>query len=177
MKNTIKITALLVCLAGFGMAEEVEAGQKEVLGFVGGVTDGGGATFGGGIQLGIKPRWLFSGEFGYLTGRDNFRGLGANVDSYGISVDANVHYLFPLKSNEKFTPYVLAGVGFLRSSASVSVPGFKASASDSTAGLNLGGGARWAVGQSWGVRPEVKFLIADGSNARFSIGIYKTFGK
>jgi hypothetical protein len=153
---------LLAALLSFPLAAEtVENGQNEILGFFGAVSGGGGATVGGGIQHGIRSRWLFSGELAYITGHgDLFRGGGS---SGGFSVDANAHFLIPLRDAPEFTPYVLAGVGILHGN------------SNTRGGVNLGGGARWAIGRDWGLRPELKFLIGDGTSTRFTIGIYKRF--
>jgi hypothetical protein len=151
------IAALAVGLSSVAVAEEVGKGQTEVLGFVGGITDGGGATLGGGLQYGIQRRWLFAGELGWAAGGRN---------SSLFTVDANVHYLFPLK-NAKVTPYLLGGLGIVNST----------NGGGTDAGLNLGGGARLAVGRDWGLRPEIKFLLAGDTSARISIGIYKTFGR
>ena len=108
------------------------------------------ALLGGGLLLGIRPRWLFSGEVGWVdAGRNN----------NALSVDANVHFLFPLRSQSKIAPYVLGGLGVI----------------DSSAGLNLGGGVRWAVGSDWGIRPEIKVLIKGDTSARLSLGFYKRF--
>ena len=49
-------------------------------------------------------------------------------------------------------------------------------ASDSTTGLNLGGGALWQAGEKWAVRPELKFFVRDGSNMRFSAALCYRFG-
>jgi hypothetical protein len=152
------IAALAIGLSSVAVAEEVDKGQTEVLGFVGGITDGGGATLGGGLQYGLMPRWLLSGELGWAA--------GSRANSL-FTVDMNAHYLIPLKNNQKLTPYLLGGLGI--------VSGTNGGGTD--AGLNLGGGARIAVGRDWGVRPEIKFLIAGDTSARFTIGIYKTFGK
>lgn len=178
-KRFATVSAFVGVLVGFSTvasAQKVTPGQTEVVGFVGGVTDGGGATFGGGIQYAYDSRWLFVGELGYLAGSEDFQGLGVNVDSDAISVDANAHYLFPLSTNEKFTPYVLGGLGFVRASFSSTVLGVSSSASNTDVGLNIGGGARWQAGDRWGVRPELKILIADNSSVRFSVGLYYQFG-
>ena len=151
MKTTLSLVFIATILAAPMMrAEDVGEGQREVLGFIGGVTDGGGTTLGGGLQLGIRSRWLFSGEVGWIdAGRNN----------NALSVDANVHYLFPLRNYSRIAPYILGGLGVI----------------DSSAGLNLGGGLRWKVGSDWGIRPEVKILIKGDTAARISIGIYKRF--
>lgn len=167
MGGRILVAGTLV-LAALGVtttaqAQAVNQGQTEILGYGGFVTDSGGLTLGGGAQYAVRPRIIASIEAGYLTIE------GDNTS--GQSIDGNIHYLFPQASNSRFTPYLLGGVGFQR--VSVSVLGI--SASDSTVGLNVGGGARWQGGDKWGVRPELKFLIADGTNARFTVGVYRMF--
>jgi opacity protein-like surface antigen len=161
-----------------GLAEDVEKGQTEVLGLVGVYSDGGGGVFGGGIQYGIKSRWLFAGEFGYLTGGEDVKLPGVKYDSSIWAIDGNVHYLFPLKNNEKLTPYALGGLGIFRSSGSSQVTGLpKISASDTDFGVNIGGGVRYAVGTNWGVRPELKIFLSNNTNVRYSLGVYYRFGK
>jgi opacity protein-like surface antigen len=171
------VTAAAVVLFGAitpTFAEELTVGQTEVLGFGGDVSDGGGATFGGGVQFAIHPRVLVAGEFGYLMGGSDFHGFGVDVDFHAISIDANARYLFP--GGNSFAPYVLGGLGLLRTSASVSSAVGSAGASDMTMGLNVGGGIRWQAGAKWGVQPEVKVFVADGSNLRFSTAVYYQFG-
>ena len=90
-----------------------------------------------------------------------------------LSFDVNLHYLFPQTNTPKFTPYVLGGIGYLRASASATVAGSTIDASASDTGLNIGGGARWQVGSRWGLKPEIKVLIADNSSVRFALGIYR----
>ncbi len=170
------LAALIVILALAGQARAQGATAVEALGFAGAVTDGGGATFGGGMQFGAN-RLIFAAEVGYLSLKSDFSGGNVDIDTSGLSVDLNAHYLFPANGTAKITPYLLGGIGILRVSASVSTPGRSGSASDSDAGLNLGGGARIAVTDQWGLRPEIKFLIKDGSAARFSLGGYYGFGR
>jgi outer membrane protein X len=158
LMKLVAVAALAVGLSSVAVAQQVAKGQTEVLGFLGGITDGGGATLGGGLQYGVQRRWLLSGELGWASGGKN---------SSLFTVDANVHYLIPLKSNPKFTPYLLGGLGIIHGT----------NGGDTDAGLNLGGGARWEVGRDWGLRPEIKFLVADNTSARFTIGIYKSFGR
>jgi hypothetical protein len=94
-----------------------------------------------------------------------------------MSMDMNAHYLFPQSTNQKFTPYVLGGVGFLRVSASTTFFGVRNSVSDTQVGLNVGAGLRWQTGGRWGLRPEMKVLVADNSSVRFSTGLYYQFGR
>jgi hypothetical protein len=161
MRHGIFAILLAAALSVPAAAQTVSEGQNEILGFVGVVSKGGGATVGGGIQHGIRNRWILSGELGYLAGNGSpFRGGDGN---HGVSIDANAHFLIPLRSAPEFTPYVLGGLGVL------------IGGSDAAAGLNLGGGARWQIGRDWGLRPELKFLIGDGTTTRFTLGIYKRF--
>jgi opacity protein-like surface antigen len=174
--------ALFLVLAGASTAtaQQLASGQAEAVGFGGGVTDGGGLTVGGGIHYAYDSRWLFAGELGYLTGGNDFEtvlpGVGVDFESKAISVDLNAHYLFPQSTNHAFTPYLLVGLGVLRASASTTVFGVSTSASDTEAGLNIGGGTRWQGGANWGVRPEVKVFVAENSSVRFSVGLYYQFG-
>lgn len=129
----------------------------------------------GSLQYAFQPRVLLAVEGEYLTGGESFSGFGVNVDSSAMTVYANLHYLFP-SNNPKFTPHVLGGIGYFRASANASGFGVSFDSSASTTGLNVGVGARWQVGENWGLRPEVKILIADGSSVRFVVGFYRSFG-
>lgn len=155
------VLVLLAFAASTVSAEEVKGGQTEVLGYVGWNSNNQGKVYGGGVQIGILPRWLFAGEFGYLP-----------VDSYshGQEYNFNIHYLFPLKRQE-FTPYVLGGLGFQRFASDVST----FSNSVTHVGLNIGGGARWKLGRKWGLRPELKIFLAHYTTARYSIGLFYQF--
>lgn len=167
--------AAVIMLAAFASAAHAQT-SVEALGFAGAVSDGGGATFGGGMQFGAK-RLVLAAEIGYLSLTSDFSGSNVAIDTSGMTVDLNAHYLFPANGTAKVTPYLLAGIGIIRVSASVSSPGGSGSASDSDAGINLGGGARISVTDQWGLRPEIKFLVKDGSAARFSLGVYYGFGR
>jgi hypothetical protein len=152
------VAALAIGLSSVAVAQQVEKGQTEVLGYVGGITNNGGAALGGGLQYGFQKHLLASGELGFATGS-----TGYNLFTF----DANAHILLPLKAYPKVTPYGLVGLGFIKAT----------NGGTHDTGLNLGGGARWEVGRDWGVRPEIKVLIADNTSVRFSIGVYKSFGK
>ena len=137
------VALVLACSCGTASAQELNKGDVEVMGFIGGVTDWGGATFGGGVHYAFSPRLLLAIEAGYLTGSEEFSGFGVDVDSHGFSFDVNGHYLFPLMNTPKFTPYVLAGIGYVRAKASASVGGTTVESTASDTGLNIGVGARW----------------------------------
>jgi Outer membrane protein beta-barrel domain len=172
---------LSVVGAGTATAQQLAPGQAEGAAYVGGVTDGGGLTLGGGIHYAYDTRWVFVGEVGYLTGGDNFQialpGVAVGIESKAFSVDLNAHYLFPQSTNQNLTPYLLAGIGFLRASATTTVFGTTTSVSNTDAGLNIGAGARWQGGLNWGVQPELKVFVSDNSSVRFSVGLYYQFGR
>ena len=176
LTQTIAVGVALIGLSAPASAQQQTGAAALALGYVGGVSDGGGITFGGGMHFPLGSRLVLAAEGGYLTGGQDFSGFGFDVDVHAISVDANVHYQFPLSENQRFIPYALGGIGYLRASSSVSVGGFESGGSSSTTGLNIGGGALWNVGEKWAVRPELKILVADGSNTRFSAALCYRFG-
>jgi opacity protein-like surface antigen len=177
MRAVLAVSVLVMGLEGQARAQApANTSIVEALGFLGAVTDNGGATFGGGMQFGAG-RLIFAAEVGYLTLSDDFDESGVDVDSSGLSIDLNAHYLFPLANSPRFTPYVLGGLGILRYSVSDEVNGVESEDSDTNAGLNVGGGLRIAGGTNWGIRPELKFLIADDTSTRISVGFYYSFGR
>jgi opacity protein-like surface antigen len=182
-KSVAAIFTFLLVSVGVSTADaqQLAAGQTEGLAFVGGVTDGGGFTAGGGLHYAFDSRLLFVGELGYLTGGNDFegvfQGIGVTAESSALSVDLNAHYLFPQSNNRALTPYLLGGIGFLRASASTTVLGVSTSVSDTAVGLNIGAGARWQAGLNWGVRPELKVFVDNNSSVRFSVGLYYQFGR
>jgi len=165
----------LAATASIGLASAQDA-ASEVGVYAGAISGGGSATIGGNFGKAINSRMLAVGEFGYATFGSYNYGYASGIDysSRGLEFGGNLHYLFPMKS---ITPYVLGGVGVLRYSSSVSIPGFKVAAAATTAGVNIGGGIRWQAGKNWGVRPELKYLIGNNSYSRFSVGVYYQFGK
>jgi len=183
LKRVAVVFAVLLSVVGASTAaaQQLTPGQTEGAAYVGGVTDGGGLTFGAGIHYAYDARWLFVGEVGYLTGGDDFvvalPGVGVGVESSAISIDLNAHYLLPQSTNQSLTPYLLAGIGFLRARATTTVFGTTTSASNTDAGLNIGAGARWQGGLNWGVQPELKVFVSDNSSVRFSVGLYYQFGR
>ena len=175
IRVVLAVSVLVIGLEGQARAQApANTSIVEALGFVGAVTDNGGATFGGGMHFGAG-RLIFAAEVGYLTLSDDFD--DGDFDSSGLSIDLNAHYLFPLANSPRFTPYVLGGLGILRYSFSDELDGDESDDSDTNAGLNVGGGVRIAGGTNWGIRPELKFLIADDTSTRFSVGFYYGFGR
>jgi len=180
-KKAATILFLCVGVSRVASAQQVTSGQTEAVGFIGGVTDGGGFTFGGGIHYALDSKWILDGELSYLTGGDDFngsfQGIPVAAESSAIAVDLNAHYLLQKSGKAPFAPYLLGGLGIVRARATATILGVTQSFSDTEAGLNLGVGGRWQPGVNWGVRPEIKVLIADNTSVRFSVGLYYQFGR
>lgn len=123
------------------------------------------------VGLGIK------GQYGLI---DNIRLEAAfnyffkqnNVSLYDLNV--NVHYVIPI--NEQFSVYPLAGLTYMKESASAKGEGFKLSVSDSRLGVNLGVGAQYQLDSNWAIAGELKYqIIKDMSQLVPSIGVVYTF--
>ena len=156
------VALTLTAVGSIATAETLDKGSTEAMGYVGGLTDNLGGTFGGGIGYAVDRRLQVAGELGWISAS----GL------HGFEFGLNGKYMFPLKNKAKVTPYVLAGLGILH----VGHSGFSSGGS-TRGGLNLGGGARLRAGKNWGIQPEFKFFVSNHTYARFSGGIYYTFGK
>lgn len=123
------------------------------------------------VGLGIK------GQYGLI---DNIRLEAAfnyffkqdNISLYDLNV--NVHYVIPI--TEQFSVYPLAGLTYMKASASVKEEGLKLSVSDSRLGVNLGVGAQYQINSNWAIVAELKYqIIKDMSQLVPSIGVVYTF--
>ena len=180
-KKAVTILFLCVGVSSVASAQQVTPGRTEAVGFIGGVTDGGGFTVGGGIHYALDTKWILDGELSYLTGGDdfsgNFQGIPVSAESSAIAVDLNAHYLLQNPGKAPFAPYLLGGLGIVRARATATTIGITQSISDTEAGVNIGVGGRWQPGVNWGVRPEIKVFIAENTSVRFSVGLYYQFGR
>ena len=146
----------LIAASGVASAEELSKGSTEALIYGGGLTDDLGGTFGAGLGYAVTSKVQAVGELGFISAS----GL------HGFEFGLNGHFLLSTK-NAKLTPYGLAGLGIIHVANGGSTRG----------GLNLGGGARWQAGTNWGIVPEFKFFVSNHTYARFTGGLYYTFGK
>jgi hypothetical protein len=159
------LALVLVTFSSTASAQEFKEGDREVIGYVGGLLRSGSLfVVGGGYGYALRPRLQILGEFGF-AGRSNV---------HGFDLHGDVAYLFPLQPYPKFTPYIIGGVGIVHEA--VDCGGFPG-CSATTGGVDFGGGARWQVGKNWGIRPEVKFLAGNHFFTRLTGGIYYEFGK
>lgn len=153
MKNIAGCLFLVAATVGIGCAESLDKDSLEGVAFVGAASDN--ATIGAGLGKALTPRWLLIGEIAYVR---------SNAVEFGV----NGHYVIPLKQRN-LTPYVLVGVGGLNGGGSRD--------RHTAFGANIGGGLRWQTGSNWGIRPELKVLVGDGSYGRFTVGLYYNFGR
>ena len=54
---------------------------------------------------------MLAAEMGYLSLDSDFSGRNVAIETSGLSVDLNAHYLFPANGTARVTPYLLAGIG------------------------------------------------------------------
>src|SRR5262245_15635414 len=126
-KKAVTILLLCVGVSSVASAQQVTSGRSEVVGLVGGVTDGGGFTVGGGVHYALDSKWIFVGELSYLTGGDDFsgsfQGIPVTAESSAITVDLNAHYLLQNPGKAPFAPYLLGGLGIIRARATATTLG------------------------------------------------------
>jgi hypothetical protein len=172
------LLTLVLAYCGGAAAQGLNQGSSEAIGYVGfNSASGSGVDVGGGYAYALRPNLLAVGEIGYLGGGGGFGFDGAGFSSHGIEFNANVHYLFILKNLPKFTPYALGGFGLDHYSFSFHDSGLGYSSGLTIAGVNIGAGARWQLGDKWGIRPEWKMLIGNHFAESFTAGVYYDFGK
>jgi outer membrane protein with beta-barrel domain len=174
------LTSALLAFCSGAAAQELKQGSSEVVGYVGlNSSSGSGFEVGGGYGYALRSNLLAIGEVGYLAGGGGYASNlpGTGFSSHGFEFNGNVHYLFILKNLPKFTPYALGGIGIDHYSFSYNSNVFGYSASITTAGVNIGGGARWQLGDNWGLRPEWKILVGNHIAESLTGGIYYQFGK
>lgn len=168
--STVLLTAVPLAAQNSGL----ERKGGEVTAFVG-VADGE-ATFGGSYAKPFNDKILMLGEASYFALGSQSAGL-YDVSANAFNFNVGMHYNFfnAFKNNAKFVPYVGGGVGITRASVSSDLPGFAASASDSSFLLNFGGGLRYYVKPTWGIRPELMVFTGNGSYTRLAVGLFYRF--
>lgn len=156
----------------------LQAGDSEVTPFVG-LSDGEG-TLGVSYGKALSDKLFIQGEFSYIalgSSSSVLPGGSFDISAKALNFNGTVQYNFTnaFKNNSKFVPYAGAGLGVTRTSVSSDVPGFSASASDTSLMFNIGGGLRYYVKPNWGLRPELMLFAGDGSYARFAVGLFFQF--
>jgi hypothetical protein len=146
-----------------------------------GVTASGGSGFkwfaGGSVAYALSPSFMIVGETNYNhAGQTNisFSDGSANIGLSLTDFTGGVQWQLPVGS-KKFVPYVSAAVGGMREAASASGSGLPANFSATTTDLALefGGGVRYYVRPSWGIRPEATVVRIPGQTyMRFGVGVF-----
>jgi len=174
MKNVISVVAVLV------LACSVAAAQISFKGVGGGVgytsvsfSSGvgseslGGFTISGHADLGeITAGVALYPEVVYWHTSKDF-GAGVTWSVSDFVINANAHY--NIKVEGKVMPYVGAGLGlnFLSSTVQVAIPFFgttEVTGSDTRLGINLLGGADYAVNSKLRIGGEARYVIASDFN-------------
>ncbi len=134
---------------------------------------------GGSVGFGVTSRFMVLAEtnvnrawnanIAFATGL----GSGSFTESvYLADYTAGVHFM-PL-GRKKVSPYVAAafgGVSQIVRATSSEIATVSATVNDLT--YNAGGGIRYHIGPSWGLRPEVKWVHIPGENFfRYGVGVF-----
>lgn len=121
----------------------------------------------GSVLYRFTPTWAAEGEFTWIIPVKQSVSVGSGPDQDMKSPDvlayqAGVRASFPLAT---WTPYLAAGAGavtFLSSTDSDRVPTL--SDSQTAFAMNFGGGATYPLKSSWGLRADVRALVAFPAN-------------
>ncbi|MCZ6600843.1 MAG: thrombospondin type 3 repeat-containing protein [Acidobacteria bacterium] len=129
-----------------------------------------------GLRIGyfITDRWSVEGVFQQFSGETGLSS-GSNLD---FDIDSfRVDALLNFKPGSRFRPYLAGGVGADNTSVDAVLDPTDLS-------LNLGGGVRWFMGTSFGLRLDARYVSTDvrgvvdnrQSNVEASLGILFAFG-
>jgi len=174
-----------LAVSSFAFGADLEKGQVEATGLVGIVTGIGTHTvvgIGGGKA--IRNNITLNGEFSYIplgSADVNVLGVQSSYSAKGMTFDFGAQYQF--KQYGKFDPYAGIAVGWIHTSLSqsvnASVAGFNFSngTSGNDAYVKFGGGGRYYLGDSWGVKPELMVYAGSNTFVRLSGGLFYMFGK
>ena len=122
-----------------------------------------------------RPIFSIVGETSYNHAGQTNISFSQGSAKIGLSLTdftGGVQYQFPVGSKQ-FVPYVSAEVGGIREAASASGSALPVNISATTTALALefGGGVRYYIRPSWGIRPEATVVRIPGQTyMRFGIG-------
>ena len=165
--RTVSAILAVVCLCTIGISSSHAEWSPELglkgAGFEIGLinADNVDQTFGFGVfaNLGtVAPNIMMEAYANYWQITEQFF-VTSELRSRDISIGTRAKYAFPMKNNNKFTPYAGVGVGvhFLNGKYEDSIaPAFNTSVSETKFGFDLGGGMMAAVsdkasfvGEAW----------------------------
>jgi opacity protein-like surface antigen len=166
-------------LAPFSAQAQYEREPGELSGYSGVSANGGAHPFVGasaGLDYGQYALGLFDFAYTHLD-NDTLRYLhGVNVKGSQLyDVNYSVHFRYTI--NHRWEPYALTGPSVIWNhySYGVSTPSggtVYPTKDDVNFGWHAGGGVRYFVNDSWGVRPEVKVVITGRTYVVFSLGFF-----
>lgn len=140
----MKKLVLLACCLALGLGAHAQKKGQQAFGVnLSYADDFETAGFGVKYQYNFTKRVRGEGAFDYFF---KHKGLKA------WDLNANVHYLFPL--DRKFTLYPLAGMTLVHLSGWGD--------SNSSFGINLGGGGSYEIDSKWRANIEMKYQAFDG---------------
>jgi hypothetical protein len=172
------VVVTMVFGAGVAAAQEQAAGPSrwEITGFPGGgilFTEGSTTTgepdfgdyaLGASLTYNFNRYWGIEGEIGGAFGvNQRIRLSGGSIGDVSppnmLAYNANAVF-YPLKSDRRFVPYGIGGIGGLTMFEKRDV-GFN---DDETFfSGNVGGGVKWSFGR-WGVRGDYRFFAIDSKD-------------
>lgn len=182
--GTLELTGMFGAAANLPNVGSIAQTAINQLG-VSGFTVSNGSSFkwfgGGSVGVAVAPAILLVGETNYnYAGQANVShpaaGSSLNFSTKLTLLDftGGAHIQLRVRST-KFAPYVAAAAGGVRISAVDSGAGLPAnlSASSTNFTYNFGGGVRYRIGKSWGIRPDARWVRIPGQNyVRFGVGFF-----
>ncbi len=169
------LTAVAPAAAGRGEPGEIEFGPYAGFGWLDdydGADPDPGPLFGGRVGVFLHPRWSIEGSYQRLA-------TEADILSSELDVDldaARLNVLFSFRPGESFRPFVTAGVG----SEMIDIEDLGDS---SDLGWNAGGGLRWYLTETFGIRADGRYVSVDvedlgrQSNLEATVGVLWSLGR
>lgn len=189
LKQTIRligVSAALLFTAGlFAQPGQTDMGEVSLVGGGAfGSTTGSHAAVGGSTGFAFARYAVFMVEALYMplgnrTLVDHHDSVVQNSGLYDFNFALNLRV--PLKY--KVEPYGIAAPALLynRSRQQTTLPGggvaFVSGYSDLKFGFETGGGARYFIGNKWGVKGEYRYTISNRNFSRLVAGVFYQFGE
>jgi hypothetical protein len=159
MKKFLFLVAFLATVA----TTYAQSGDLSILGNLGYQTNYERFALGGQMRYNITEHFRLAPDVTFFFPKDKVTGLDVNL---------NLHYLFPLNSDNRLTFYPLAGFGMQnnfwgkRTIAGVEVD----SDSKTNIAFNLGAGLTYNISARSFLNVEGKFMFGDDDSAVFLVG-------
>lgn len=179
VRSLTVLVALVLCAPSDADAQAGETDVGEVSAFT-------GATFGAGTHplIGGSSGFAFSRRgMAFIEG--TYSPMGKDIlwprhniqspqDSHLFDVMVSGHIRFPIR--QRWAPYALIGGGlaFNQFRAIAGPEGALIRIDDFKFAFQTGGGLRYYIGETWGIRPEFKVVISSRTYTRMSVGVFYT---